>query len=118
MTRLIQDSEPLRRVKWLAGKPGERYMPANGTDGECFHAQWCERCARDKVMNGEATTEQADADPSLYCDILTASFVLESLEQWVYGDDGQPRCTQFVAQGTDLPAPRCPNTLELPLDDR
>lgn len=115
MPTLYQPKLP--RVKFLEGTPGERWMPSNGTCGEYFWSMWCEECARDKVMNGEATVEQADKDPSLYCDILSRSFREDSLPEWVYGDDGQPKCTAFVPQGEDV-KPRCSATLELPLETK
>lgn len=64
------------------------YRPSNGTEGECFQGQWCERCTKD------------DADNEVYCDILTrtAAFGIEDPEypkEWTYGDDGQPICTAF-----------------------
>jgi hypothetical protein len=92
----------LPRVKFFAGASGTPYMPCNGTEGEYFHAMWCEECERDKVMSGQATTEDADKDPDLYCEILNRSFRDEPLPEWVYGEDGQPKCTAFVPVGTPI----------------
>ena len=103
----------LPRVKFMGRTPGERYQPCNGTEGEYFHSMWCEECARDKVMNGEATQEQADADPGLYCAILTNSMALrEGVPEWVIGEDGQPRCTEFIPAGEPIPF-RCPATVDM-----
>lgn len=101
MITIVQPKLP--RVEFFAGTPGERYQPCNGSEGEFFIGMWCEDCARDKVMNGEATQEQADADPSLYCQILNDSFVGDGVAQWVYGKDGQPCCTEFVPVGAPIP---------------
>lgn len=102
MVNLVQPKLP--RVEFFPRAPGERYRPSNGTEGEYFHSMWCEECARDKVMNGEATQEQADADPSLYCQILNNSFASEGVAEWVIGDDGQPKCTAFIPVGQPIPA--------------
>jgi len=94
MVTIVQPKLP--RVEFYPNKPGEPYRPCNGTEGEYFHSMWCEECARDKVMSGQATVEDADKDPSLYCEILNRSFRSdEPLAEWTYGDDGQPKCTQF-----------------------
>lgn len=96
-------------------RAGEHYEPSNGTEGLCFHEAWCSICERDKVMNGDATDEDADRDPSLYCEILGASFRGEAKE-WQYDKNGQPCCIAFVPKGERFPTPRCPHTAELPLD--
>lgn len=102
----------LPRVTFMARTPGERYQPCNGTEGECFWSMWCEECARDKVMNGEATQEQADSDDSLYCQILNNSFAKEGCDEWVIGEDGQPMCTAFIPAGQPVPF-RCPATTDM-----
>ena len=94
---------------------GEQYRPSNGTEGECFIDAWCSQCERDKVMNGDATDEDADKDQSLYCQILGASMRDGGAKEWVYGEDGQPKCIEFVPKGERIPTPRCPHTQELPL---
>jgi hypothetical protein len=84
-------------VKFYPNKPGEPYRPCNGTDGEFFHAMWCEECAKDKEMNGTCFREGRDATDEDWCEILGRSFRSdEPLPEWVYGEDGQPKCTQFV----------------------
>lgn len=104
--------EKLPRVKFFPREPGSRYQPSNGTEGEYFHAMWCENCERDKLMNGQATQEQCDADPTLYCQILCNSFRDEGVDEWVIGDDGQPKCTAFVAIGQLVPY-RCTKTEDM-----
>ena len=108
---LVQPKLP--RVKFCERTPGQRYSPSNGTEGEYFHAMWCEECARDKVMNGKATQEQADRDPDLYCRILNDSFSAEGVAEWVIGEDGQPMCTAYVPKGDKVPEPRCEHTPDL-----
>lgn len=35
------------------------------------------------------------------------------MPEWIYGDDGQPKCTQFVPVGQGLPPPRCAHTSDM-----
>ncbi len=43
-------------------KPGDKYQPSNGTEGECFFAAWCYHCARDKAMREGANFDDCDDD--------------------------------------------------------
>ena len=109
---LVQSKLP--PVRFFQNKPGEQYRPCNGSEGEYFHSMWCSECERDQAMNGQATVEETDKDPSLYCEILNRSFRSdEPLPEWRYGDDGQPRCTEFVPVGQPVPEPRCTHTSDL-----
>lgn len=99
----------LPRVKFAPGAPGESYMPSNGSEGEYFFGMWCEECARDKLMNGEATIEETDKDSSLLCEIIGRSYCNDAIPEWVHGDDGQPKCTQFVPKGDPVPLPPNPD---------
>lgn len=111
MRGIIQPKLP--RVEFFPRKPGERYQPCNGSEGEFFHAMWCEECARDKVMNGTATQEEADKDPErCYCMILNQSFTSEGVAEWVIGEDGQPKCTAFWPKDEPI-RERCTNTPDL-----
>lgn len=107
---LVQPKLP--RVDFFPGTPGDRYRPSNGTEGEFFHSMWCEECARDKLMSGEATQEECDADPSLYCQILNNSFSGDGVAEWVYGKDGQPCCTAFSPLGQPI-VERCDRTADM-----
>jgi len=99
----------------LKEQAGEQYQPSNGTEGACFIKAWCCECSRDKVMNGEATDEDADKNPDLYCQILGASMRDDGAPEWVFDKDGNPSCIAFVPKRERIPTPRCPNTLELDL---
>lgn len=104
----------LPRVKFYPNKPGEPYRPCNGSEGEYFHAMWCEECARDKEMNGTVYREGREATDDDWCEILGRSFRSdEPLPEWTYGDDGQPKCTQFVPMDQPIPAPRCEHTADM-----
>lgn len=79
-------------------------MPCNGTEGARFHEMHCANCERDKVMNGTATIEEADGDATVLCDVLSRSFVEETLPEWKFGPDGWPMCMSFVPMGGTIPA--------------
>ena len=71
--------------------------PANGTDGEIFHAMYCERCEKE---NFDPHSGQGG------CEILLRSWVHDIGEpqypsEWVYGDDGRPTCTAFEPKEGD-----------------
>lgn len=110
MASIVQPKLP--RVEFFPDKPGEPYRPCNGTEGEFFISMWCEECERDKVMNGQATHEDADKDPDLYCEILNRSMRDEPLPEWTHGENGQPCCTQFVPIGQPIPN-RCKHTPDM-----
>lgn len=102
MVTLIQPKLP--RVEFCPNKPGEPYRPCNGSDGEYFIGMWCEECARDKEMNGTVYREGREATDEDWCEILGRSYRSdEPLPEWIYGEDGQPRCTAFVKLGDSLP---------------
>jgi hypothetical protein len=70
------------------GAAVEKYRPSNGTEGECFMAEWCDRCAK-------------DAKP-LSCSIITDTMAYdvddaEYPSEWVW-DGKTPRCTAFEAR--------------------
>lgn len=102
----------LPRVKFHANKPGESYMPCNGTEGEFFHSMWCEECARDKAMNGTVYREGREETDEDWCEILGRSFREDAIPEWVYGADGQPCCTQFVPMEQEVTA-RCEHTADM-----
>lgn len=71
----------------------ERYRPSNGTEGDIFKADFCQRCQRD-----------ADADAP--CEILTNSMVFDINDaaypsEWIKDERG-PRCTAFIVEGSEL----------------
>lgn len=87
----------------------ERYLPSCGTEGADFMCEWCSHCARDKPLS-----EGKDFDacaPNEVCDILARSFSGE-VDEWIYGDDGVPKCTAFLPVG-ERPQERCTNTPDM-----
>lgn len=99
----------------------KKYVPSNGTDGMVFVEQWCEKCIRGKYEH----TGCASDNP---CEILSQSFLSapDPINEWVYGEDGKPKCTAFVKfdwikddEGNfiDPPPPPDPNQLQLNFGD-
>lgn len=69
------------------GKPGEKYRPSNGTEGECFMEHHCYHCIHD---NGK----------DKICDILTRSMCCDKTdkeypEEWTYEESGRATCTSW-----------------------
>lgn len=80
-----------------AGKP---YRPSNGTEGEIFHSAWCSDCTKD------AATRTGDFMNG--CPIIANSMAYDRNhpsypKEWVYGDDGQPKCTAFEGEAQTSP---------------
>lgn len=95
---------------------GEKYQPSNGTEGDCFFAAWCCKCARDKAMREGCDLDECDDNER--CDIVTRTmcFKVEDPEyptEWQYGKDGQPCCTAFVPAGEAIPPKRCEKTVDM-----
>ena len=115
MVSIVQQKLP--RIEFYPAPAGEPYRPCNGSEGEFFISMWCEECDHDKVMNGTATVDDADRDPSLYCEILNRSFRSdEDLPEWTHSDDGQPKCTKFAPMrppGEPDPVERCAHTADM-----
>lgn len=93
----------------------KRYRPSNGSEGDCFMAQFCERCVKDRAARA--------GDYANGCDILCASLAFgigHELypKEWVQDDDGgNPRCTAFLDEGDsdDRPPQPDPDPLQLVL---
>lgn len=96
----------------FADRAGKPYRPSNGTAGCAFDDDWCDHCARD----AEFRKDWDNADPAIGCQILADTLVYDVTDpkypkEWIYGADGQPRCTAFT---TDPSKPvRCDQTPDL-----
>lgn len=76
-----------RHAEILKARSGEPWRPSNGTEGDIFMAQWCERCALadydgDGCMIQLRALAHSIGDP-------------EYPPEWQIGPDGQPCCTAF-----------------------
>ncbi len=88
------------------------YRPGSGTAGISFDEYWCDHCARDaEYRNGGD-----DTDPAIGCKIIADALAFDITnplypKEWIYGDDGQPKCTAFT---DDKSKPwRCDKTLDM-----
>ena len=70
------------------------YRPSNGTEGDLFMAQWCNRCTKERG-----------------CTILFGAMGGKSPKQWVDGEEG-PSCTSFQDHRPEK-AYRCRKTADL-----
>ncbi|MCJ2089898.1 hypothetical protein MKK88_28495 [Methylobacterium sp. E-005] len=91
MKRKIYPSDGAAR--FYASAAGRPYRPSSGTEGEIFEAAWCDGCSIRGICRipGKA----------MACDVRDAAYPTA----WVYGDDGQPRCTAFRDKSQPRPRP-------------
>lgn len=79
------------------GTPGTPYYPSNGTEGDFFLANWCEKC----VYWNRAQLHGQDVG----CAIYAESFLLGSHDRppsaWVHADDGWGSCEMFNPDSPD-----------------
>lgn len=68
-----------------------QWIPSNGTEGNQFINDWCSRCARDSVCNGQKTFD--DCDDSELCPILAAAGVQVEHGQPVTSPPARPAGT-------------------------
>lgn len=91
-----------RRVRIV--KP---YRPSNGSEGDCFMAQFCERCVHDRSARA--------GDYANGCQILCRSLFFgvddpDYPKEWVEDDDGRsPRCTAFLSEDDGDACPPAPD---------
>jgi hypothetical protein len=89
---------------------GKKYRPSNGTEGEIFVDNFCADCVHD-------ADHRADPEGGDGCAILAATLALDIDHpdypaQWIWGEDGQPRCTAHCS-GDDPALARCAETMDL-----
>lgn len=107
---------PARLAESLKDHAGEKYRPANGTEGDIFISQWCSHCQNDKALREGCAVNWMDDFER--CDIIDKTMLFnvddpEYPSEWVYGEDGQPCCTAFVATGDERSVFRDPLTVDM-----
>lgn len=79
------------------------YRPSNGTEGDIFMAEWCERCARnegDGCMIQLRALAHSIGDPEYPC-------------EWNFTNGGVPQCSAFsVDQTAEARCDRTPDMFE------
>jgi hypothetical protein len=89
----------------MARENGDKYRPANGTEGMVFQEKWCNKCKRDWDEGG--------------CEIYTRAFLFGTEDsdypkEWIYQDE-KPICTAFdhVDNPDGIASYRCPDTPDM-----
>jgi hypothetical protein len=73
------------------------YRPSNGTEGEGFEGQWCEKCTRDAGFR--ENPDSADGCPILANVMIFNVDEAGYPKEWIQDDDGgNPRCTAFAPE--------------------
>lgn len=96
----------------------KRYRPSNGSEGEGFEDRWCDRCMRDQKFRDAWAVDPDYADGADGCSILSDAQCLNIDDpnypkEWIYGDDGSPKCTAFEAITDSQRSFRCVNTIDM-----
>jgi hypothetical protein len=87
------------------------YRPANATEGTFFEEDNCSLCERDRAYR--ETGGKSGSCPIVALVMVHAISDGEYPKQWVQDEDGKnPRCTDFVPEGKEVPY-RCPHTLDM-----
>lgn len=89
---------------------GEKYRPANGTEGIDFYNRFCDHCQKDRA-------HREDPDGADGCPILAATFRFEVDDpsypaEWIWRE-GDTLCTAYERECEDDRAPRCEKTIDL-----
>lgn len=95
----------------------EPYRPSNGTEGECFMAEWCDQCERDSAFQHEHWRDEDRAGSIEGCSIMAKTMVYSEADpeypkEWCH-KDGRPICTAFVPLGEKVPELPCTKTINL-----
>lgn len=71
----------------------KKYRPSNGTEGELFRAQFCDRCKREKG----AYVRCSILGDTLFLDVDDPDYPAE----WTFDAEGKPVCTAFEGEGDE-----------------
>lgn len=103
-------------AKQLRKYAGQKYRPSNATEGSIFINEWCANCAKDKEMSEGKPFEECE--PHELCPLIGATHLYDVDDpkyppEWIYGGDGQPKCTAFIPNGEELTPVRCEKTIDM-----
>lgn len=93
----------MAEVKWKAG-----YRPSNGTEGDIFRDEWCDRCKLDHGMHGP---DGEGPGCEIYLSAIAGDYAYPAVQgppQWEredvpFGQIPKLRCTAFVNCGRCFP---------------
>lgn len=93
-------------------KPHLKFRPSNGTAGDAFEVDYCNRCQKMDRKTGDPLVD-------LGCKIhaLVMAFDVNDLRypyEWIYGIDGKPTCTAFLDVNDKAPGPTKPRCNKTP----
>ncbi len=88
---------------------GTKYCPSNGTEGEIFKSYFCDDCARESFNGDTGEGDQCEIMNRAICHDIDDD---EYPEEWTFDNNGQPTCTAFVVNGTEIQY-RCENTNDM-----
>lgn len=100
----------------LTERTNWNFVPSNGTDGDIFYSENCERCIRERPIREDYDRALA---MGLGCDIYLRSMAFKIGDpqyptEWTYKPDGVPKCTAFEKDvGEPKQEARCPLTIEM-----
>lgn len=100
----------------LTPRTNWNYQPSNGSAGDGFREEWCDRCIKERPIREDY--ENA-VNEGLGCRILldTMAFNIGDAQypkEWTYAPDDVPKCTAFeLDTGSQTQQPRCDRTLEM-----
>jgi hypothetical protein len=100
----------------LTERTNWNYQPSNGTGGDIFYGEWCERCIRERAVRDDYDKAMAN---DLGCEIFARSMAFnigdpQYPSEWTYKPDGVPKCTAFELDvGEPKQEARCPHTLDM-----
>lgn len=78
-------------------KPGDKYRPSNGTEGEIFEENYCAKCRFYDAQEGVLTVCSKELqDRAMIFDIDSPKYPSE----WTYTEQGKPTCTAWQPQPT------------------
>jgi hypothetical protein len=81
------------------------YRPSNGTEGDIFMAEWCEKC---ELHN------HSDFDAPCMIQLRALAHSISEPEypaEWNYTNGGAPQCTAFTTGEPE--DPRCERTIDM-----
>lgn len=86
----------------------EKYRPSNGSEGDWFMGKFCHQCAR-------ANLDEDSGKPPCVILGLMLGYGIDDPQypKEIIQDENGPRCTAFVHEDEELPAPRCEDTIDM-----
>jgi hypothetical protein len=85
----MNDLFPAELAAACAELAGQKYRPANATEGHLFQSRFCARCMQAKGDEGD------DDCPIIFLSMMFDTDDDDYPPQLTYSADGQPTCTEY-----------------------